>query len=161
MSEAADRAKSTVDSNRLWNLFDAGVLLILRAILAVGIIAAIVDVSLLVIHTVPHSLTAASLGELQNSVQALFAGVLLVILGLELLETLRHYFVQHHLRAEFLLSVALIAVARHVVRVDYEHASPGIIAAMAFLLFTLGAAYIGMRRLIRARSPDEKEGGPA
>jgi uncharacterized membrane protein (DUF373 family) len=142
------------DPKRLWSLFDVWVLRFLQAILVVGIVAAVVDVALLVIEAAPHSVSHDSLNDLQNSVQALFAGVLLVILGLELLDTLRHYFIQHHLRAEFLLSVALIAVARHVVRVDYEHTSPAIVAAMAFLLLTLGAAYIGMRRFIHNEPAD-------
>ena len=38
------------------------------------------------------------------------------------MDTLRHYFIEHHLRAEFLISVALIAVARHVIQIDIPSA---------------------------------------
>lgn len=143
--------------NRFWNLFDIWVLRILQVILALGIVAAIAVVTLLVIQRTPGSVAQIrSVEELQRSVQSLFAGILLVILGLELMDTLRHYFIEHHLRAEFLISVALIAVARHVIQIDYEHTPPTVVAALAFLVLTLAAAYVAMRRLASRRV-----GGPA
>jgi len=97
-----------------------------------------------------------SIAELQDAVQALFAGVLLVVLGLELMDTLRNYFIEHRLRVEFLISVALIAIARHVIQLDYEHASPWLVIAIAVLIFSLAASYVGIRKFeYRPRSnPD-------
>ena len=141
------------DLNRFWERFDASVLRVLQVILALGIVAALLVVALLVIQGVPRSVARIdSLDELQRSVQDLFAGILLVILGLELMDTLRHYFIEHHLRAEFLISVALIAAARHVIQIDYEHTSPTGVAALAFLVLTLAAAYVAMRRWNRSES---------
>jgi uncharacterized membrane protein (DUF373 family) len=93
----------------------------------------------------------------QQAVQALFAGVLLVVLGLELMDTLRNYFIEHRLRVEFLISVALIAVARHVIQLDYEHASPWLVIAIALLTFSLAASYVGVRKVeYRARSSPDR-----
>ena len=86
-------------------------------------------------------------GPLVSAVQELFAGVLLVVLGLELMDTLRKYFIEHRVRVEFLISVALIAVARHVIQLDYEHASPWLVIAIAVLIFSLAASYVGVRRV--------------
>jgi uncharacterized membrane protein (DUF373 family) len=90
-----------------------------------------------------------TVAELQGAVQSLFAGVLLVVLGLELMDTLRNYFIEHRVRVELLLSVALIAEARHVIQLDYEHTSPLLVAAMALLLFALAASYVGVRVWVR------------
>ena len=137
-------------SQRLWHLFDRWVLGILETILAVGIIAAIAIVILLVIRGIPRATTEiGNVAELQQAIQALFAGVLLVVLGLELMDTLRNYFIEHRLRVELLISVALIAVARHVIQLDYEHTDPWLVAAMAFLVLSLAASYVGVRVLIR------------
>jgi uncharacterized membrane protein (DUF373 family) len=139
--------------NRFWTLFDVAVLRVLQFLLALGIVAAILIVTLLVIQGVPRAVAQVdSIEELQRSVQSLFAGILLVILGVELMDTLRHYFIEHHLRAEFLISVALIAVARHVIQIDYEHTPPGVVAALAFLVLTLAAAYVAMRRVVPAEA---------
>jgi uncharacterized membrane protein (DUF373 family) len=47
---------------------------------------------------------------------------------------------------EFLISVALIAVARHVIQLDYEHESPWLVIAIAVLIFALAAGYVAVRK---------------
>jgi uncharacterized membrane protein (DUF373 family) len=137
-------------SQRLWRMFDRWVLGILEAILAVGIVAAIAIVVVLVFRGIPRATTEiGNVAELQQAIQSLFAGVLLVVLGLELMDTLRNYFIEHRLRVELLISVALIAVARHVIQLDFEHTDPWLVAAIAFLVLSLAASYVGVRMLIR------------
>ena len=139
-----------LDSKRLANLFDLWVVRILQAILGFGVIAAVAVLVLLVVRgTLELAGRIETVAELQGAVQSLFAGVLLVVLGLELMDTLRNYFIEHRVRVELLLSVALIAEARHVIQLDYAHASPSLVAAMALLLFALAASYVGVRVLVR------------
>jgi uncharacterized membrane protein (DUF373 family) len=148
---------SVVDENRISRLFDLWVLRILRVTMAVGITAALAILVLLVIRELGRSWSKIdSIAELQQAVQALFAGVLLVVLGLELMDTLRNYFIEHRLRVEFLISVALIAVARHVIQLDYEHESPWLVIAIAVLIFALAASYVAVRKFDYGarRSPD-------
>jgi uncharacterized membrane protein (DUF373 family) len=134
---------------RLWQTFDLWVLRILQIVLAIGVVAAIGIVVLLLIRGIPRALgQIGTVTELQDSVQALFAGTLLVVLGMELLETLRHYFLEHRLRVELLLSVALTAVARHVIQLDYEHITAASIAAVALMVLTLTGSYIGVRAFV-------------
>ena len=52
-----------------------------------------------------------------------FGGVLVVLLGLELLDTLKAYFSEHHIRVEVIIVVAMIAVGRHIIQLDFEHGS--------------------------------------
>ena len=143
-----------IDENRISRLFDLWVLRVLRVTMALGITAALAILVLLVLREVGRSWTQIdSIAELQQAVQAVFAGVLLVVLGLELMDTLRNYFIEHRLRVEFLISVALIAIARHVIQLDYEHASPWLVLALAALIFSLAASYVGIRRFER-RTPE-------
>ena len=146
-----------LEPKRLSFLFDLWVLRILRGIMALGIAAAMFILVLLVVREIGLSWGQIdSIAELQQAVQALFAGVLLVVLGLELLDTLRNYFIEHRFRVEFLISVALIAVARHIIQLDYEHASPWLVMAIALLIFSLAASYVGVRAFTRdsARKPE-------
>ena len=114
------------------------------------VIAAIAIVILLLVRGVPRAATEIdNVAELQQAIQSLFAGVLLVVLGLELMETLRNYFIEHRLRVELLICVALIAVARHVIQLDYEHSQPWLVVAIGFLVLSLAASYIGVRVLAR------------
>jgi uncharacterized membrane protein (DUF373 family) len=139
---------------RFWKVFDRCVLGVLEAILALGIVAAILMVITLLLRGLPHAtLRIDNVAELQGAVQSLFAGILLVVLGLELMDTLRNYFIEHRLRVELLISVALIAVARHVIQLDYEHSAPWLIIAMAVLILALSASYIGVRAQINREPP--------
>ena len=151
-----------VDSKRLAYLFDLWVVWILRGVMALGITAALAVLVLLVFREIGRSWGQIdSIVELQQAVQSLFAGVLLVVLGLELMDTLRNYFIEHRLRVELLVSVALIAVARHIIQLDYEHSPPGLVAAIALLMFTLAASYVGVRVLVpeAVRKPSGRERG--
>ena len=143
-----------LDSKRIAYLFDSAVVTILRVTLALGITAALVVLLLVIVHEIGQSWSQIdSIAELQRAVQSLFAGVLLVVLGLELMDTLRNYFIEHRLRVEFLLIVALIAVARHVIQLDYEHTAPWLVASIALLILCLSASYVGVRVLVEGRVP--------
>ena len=147
-----------IDEDHISRLFDLWVLRILRITMALGITAALAILVLLVLRELGRSWTQIdSIAELQQAVKALFAGVLLVVLGLELMDTLRVYFTEHRLRVEFLISVALIAVARHVIQLDYVHESPWLVIAIAVLIFALAASYFAVRKFdTRSRSNPER-----
>ena len=141
------------DPKRFSFLFDLWVLRVLRATLGFGIVAALAILVLLVIRETRHAAGQfETIAQLQEAVQSLFAGILLVVLGLELMDTLRNYFIEHRLRAELLISVALIAVARHVIQLDYEHTPASVVIAIALLVFSLAASYVGIRVLVHDRA---------
>ena len=97
-----------------------------------------------------------SIAELQTAVQTVFAGVLLLMLGLELLETLKSYFTDSHLRIEVILVVALIAVSRHVMLIDVQHASGVELIGSSALTLSLATSYwlVRSRRLRPDRGPE-------
>ncbi|HBD34551.1 MAG TPA: hypothetical protein DC084_13265, partial [Cupriavidus sp.] len=83
--------------------------------------------------------------ELMKSVQTAFSGVLLIILGLELMETLRVYFRSHRVRLETILAVAIIAVGRHVINLDVEHMSGSALMGVAAVVLSLTGGYFLVR----------------
>ena len=68
-----------------------------------------------VILYTPH---LTSVDVLRELVTRLFGGVLIVVLGLELLETFKVYFHEQAIRVEAVIVVAIIAVGRHVIFVQ-------------------------------------------
>jgi uncharacterized membrane protein (DUF373 family) len=87
--------------------------------------------------------------ELMKSVQTAFSGILLIILGLELMETLRVYFKSHRVRLETILAVAIIAVGRHVINLDVEHMAGTSLIGVAAVVLALTGGYF----LVRFKSP--------
>jgi uncharacterized membrane protein (DUF373 family) len=93
-----------------------------------------------------------SVPELMKAVQTAFSGVLLIILGLELMETLRVYFKSHRIRLETILAVAIIAVGRHVINLDVEHMPGSSLIGVAAVVLALTGGYFLVRfRATRSR----------
>jgi uncharacterized membrane protein (DUF373 family) len=90
-----------------------------------------------------------SVPELMKAVQTAFSGVLLIILGLELMETLRVYFKSHRIRLETILAVAIIAVGRHVINLDVEHMAGSSLVGVAAVVLALTGGYF----LVRFKAP--------
>ena len=82
----------------------------------------------------------------QGALQRSFSGVLMVMLGLELLETLRSYFKTHHVKVEVILIVAIIAAGRHVIEIDVAHAPAMQLVAYGALMLTLSGSYFLVKR---------------
>ena len=71
----------------------------------------------------------------------IFGFFLLVLIGVELLDTIKAYLVEGVVHTEIVLEVALIAVARKVIILDVKEISPLALIGIAALVITLAAAY--------------------
>jgi uncharacterized membrane protein (DUF373 family) len=91
-----------------------------------------------------------SAADLQRTGQGAFGGVLLILLGLELLESLRTYFTEHRVRLELILVAATIAVGRHVILIDLEHAGGMQLVGVSALVLALTAGCYLTKRSFRA-----------
>jgi len=85
--------------------------------------------------------------------QKVFAGVLVVLLGLELAETIKSYFADHQIRVEVILIVAVVAVGRHIIQLDFDHAPAGEIVGLSALMLSLTGGYFFVKRA-QAKDPN-------
>jgi uncharacterized membrane protein (DUF373 family) len=121
--------------------------LLLVAIVVIILAAAIY----LFAHRVGLTVTAIhNIGDLQEAALHGFSGILLVLLGLELLDTVKVYFRQHTVRVEVILLVGLIAMGRHVLEIDLDHIEPLVLFGFSSLLLALAVSYYLVKR---ANSP--------
>ena len=84
-----------------------------------------------------------------------FSFVLLVIIGLELFETIKHYLSSHILQAEIILVVALTAISRKVIILNYDIQEPLTIIGVAALVLALAVSYFLIKRANK-EYPDKK-----
>lgn len=75
-----------------------------------------------------------------------FGFFMLILIGVELLETIRAYLNDHQVHVEIVIEVALIAVARKVVILDIKEYSPEMILAIAAMVLSLSGAYYLQKR---------------
>jgi uncharacterized membrane protein (DUF373 family) len=78
---------------------------------------------------------------------------MMVLIGLELLETIKNYLTHHALHVEIVLLVAMIAVARKVILIDMKEMDPGSMFGVAALLISLAASYYLIRRVLPGAEP--------
>lgn len=149
-------------AQRIHRRFAVAVVATLQIILAIVIVLAIVELCLIIFDAITvnfldsESTDAAgisSIPDLQRAVQRAFAAVLLVILGLELLETLRTYFVEHRTRLRVIFVVAMIAVGRHIIQLDFEHVDGALLAGIGALVLALSASYYLITRFVSVDRP--------
>jgi uncharacterized membrane protein (DUF373 family) len=87
-----------------------------------------------------------SLDALQVAVEHVFAGVLLLMLGLELLKSLTKFFTGFEIQVQIILVVAMIAVTRHIMLVDLEHTEWTTLLGAGVLILALAISYALVRR---------------
>jgi len=137
----------TSPNARIMRTFEVVVVLAVELLLAVAVAIAIMILYVLFFNGLRANLTAfESVSDVQAALMRVFGGVLTVLLGLELIETLKTYFVEHHVRAEMIITVALIAVGRHVIQIDFEHTSGLSLLGVAALLLSLAIGFLLIRR---------------
>jgi uncharacterized membrane protein (DUF373 family) len=109
-------------------------------------VATVVLYVLLAKNLVSQLARIESAAGLLPTLQQSFAGVLTVVLGLELLETLKAYFTEHHVRLEVILVVAIIAVGRQVILLDFEHTSGTVLLGLSGVILALTLGYFLIKR---------------
>ena len=137
-------------NKKLSHGFETFVLIAVQALLVIVILVALADLFLLLWRAVEDGRVREieSIQELQRALQRSIAGVLLVVLALELREALSNYFVEHRVRVEVILSLALIATGRHIIQLDYEHVPGLTLIGVAVLVASLsgGLYFMGAKR---------------
>ena len=132
---------------RLMRLFERGILYVAQILLVLVIVVAVIQLwYLFALGVTERVRDIDTIPLLTLAVQRAFSGVLLIVLGLELLETLRVYFTHHRVRLELVLVIALIAVGRHVINLDFEHVDGAAIAGIAALVVALTGGYYLVRK---------------
>src|SRR5262249_52970119 len=115
---------STPPPDRFFRVFETSIVRLLQTLLAMLVAMATITLFALFLWGVRSNIDEiGSAEDLHGVLQRGFGGVLIVLLGLELMETLKAYFSEHRIRVEVILVVAMIAVGRHIIKLDFEKAS--------------------------------------
>ena len=139
--------------NKFLNIFEKTIVAVLIVIMVLIIIVATLVLASVLLR---HILTTP--GFLPGEVELLdvFGYVLLILIGIELLETIKTYLSEHVFHVEVVLEVAMIAVARKVILLDYKEYSGFTILAIAALMLALAVGYYLEKRTRHFNAQTEK-----
>ncbi len=129
-------------------VFDGVVVRVLVVMLALSIAAAMANlVWVFVKDLVSLPFDFLTVAELLDA----FSAFLVVLIGLELLGTVKLYATERHLHVEDVLLVAMVAVLRKVITLDSNELPATTLIAVAAVIVALAAAYWLMRRSMGPR----------
>lgn len=124
--------------NRAIKIFERAIIFSLIFMMAVVILLSTIDLGKQILQGILSSpFFLLQVNELLN----IFGFVLLIVIGVELLETIKAYFDEHSVHVEIVLEVALIAIARKVIIVDIKEFSPQTLIGIAALVIALAIGY--------------------
>ena len=84
--------------------------------------------------------------DFQSGIFNLFGVFFLVLVGVELLETLRMYTKEHVVHVEVVLLVALIVAARKIILINYQTTPSDIFFGIAAIVVAIGVSYFLLKR---------------
>lgn len=139
--------------------FEGLVVAVLSALMVIIVLFILVTLLIILwtrVGQVAHAMD--SVDEIQAGALKSFSGVLLVVLGLELIETLKVYVQEHRIRVEVILLVSLIAMGRHVLEIDLHHTTPLTLIAFSCLVLALSLSYFLVKRAHVKEAPAGSSG---
>jgi uncharacterized membrane protein (DUF373 family) len=131
--------------------FERGVYYVLMILLAgvifFGVIELIAILFMALVTDISYRLS-------NHEVLQIFGYFLLILIGIELLETIKTYLLKNEIHVEIIILVAIIAVARKIILLDpfvagVEALNAGVMIALGVVIIALSASYY----LIRKTSP--------
>ncbi|NUP10134.1 MAG: phosphate-starvation-inducible PsiE family protein [Polyangiaceae bacterium] len=126
--------------------FERVVTLVLMAMMAIVVVLAVIDLAwVLARDFLSPPLAFLDIHELLD----IFGVFLLVLIGIELLETVYIYIRDHEIRTEVIVLVALIALARKIITLDVKTLPSLSLVGIAAVVLSLALAYVLIRRRSR------------
>ncbi len=120
--------------------FERGIIIILTVLMGIVVIVSTIELTyMLFVRIFEPQEGKAMLG--LNDLFEIFGLFFNVLIGFELFETMKLFFKENVFHAELILLVALIAVSRKVILLDYSSMEPLSIIGVAVLIGTITGGY--------------------
>jgi uncharacterized membrane protein (DUF373 family) len=136
---------------RLLKLFERTIITILIFMMVIMILLSTIELGRLLVSTIlasPNFLLDI------NQLLDVFGFFLLILIGVELLETIKGYLADHVIHVEVVIEVALIAIARKVIILDIKEYGADKVLAIAALIVAIALAYY-LEKRGQARKPGQ------
>ena len=123
--------------------FERSVIVTLIVMMVVVVVLSIFELGWIIIHDIiSQPILLLEINELLE----IFGFFLLVLIGVELLETIKAYMIEGVVHVELVLEVALIAIARKVIILDIAKYDSNKLLSLAALIAAVSAAFFLVKR---------------
>lgn len=127
----------------IFRSFERFIILLLICMMALTVLTTVIELGwLLIVDLLSPPFLLLDVEEILD----IFGMFLLVLIGIELVDTLRAYLNDKEFHLEVVLSVGLIAVARKVIVIDVKKAEPATLLGIAAIILALSFAYLLVKK---------------
>lgn len=142
--------------------FERSIIWALLILMAIAILVSLYELVILVFQEVFSSRAEGDVSLIaERNILDILSFIMLIVISLELFETIKLYLDRHVISADFIVLVALTAVARKIIIMDYSHYEPLMIIGLGFIVIALSLGYYFIKKadfmLIKLNSDDKKE----
>jgi uncharacterized membrane protein (DUF373 family) len=130
----------------VYHYFEHFIVLILLGLLMAVVLYATIGLVVFIILTMAEKLHTREVTITLPLLHDVFAGFLMLLIGLELMKTIVMYLDEHIIHVEVVLSVAMIAIARHAIDVDYKEVPPLAMIGMGSIIIALAVGYFFFKK---------------
>ena len=81
-----------------------------------------------------------------KELHSIFGLFLLILIGIELIETIKVYLLDDSIRVEIVFLVAMIGIARHVIDLDYKASDPLSLIGIGVIILSLTLGYYYLKK---------------
>ena len=139
--------------NKVLKLFEKGIVLLLLCMMMLAVLLSALELAVILFREImkPPVLLLDI-----NEMLEVFGFFLMVLIGLELLESIMAYLQDDRVHAEVVFLVALVAVSRKIIILDYKTVTAELLYGMAALIVALGVGYFLVKRALAPSVSDKK-----
>ena len=138
---------------KMFKIFEKVIVVVLLGLMMLAVLVSTVELAVILFQQLMKPpVFLLSITEMLE----VFGFFLMVLIGLELLETIRAYLQEDRVHAEVVLLVALVAVSRKVIILKYKELTPEMLYGMSALILALAIGYFLVRRALHQNAVDTK-----
>jgi len=129
--------------------FERFVVIVLLAMMIVVVLLGTVELAVILVEQMvkPPRFILLNIDELLN----IFGFFLMILIGLELVETLKVYIVDQMVHEEIVFLVAIIAITRKVIILDVKYMEPLKLIGIACIILALSVGYFVLKKALNGK----------
>jgi uncharacterized membrane protein (DUF373 family) len=126
--------------------FEQFIVLVLLLLLMIVILYATVGFVVLIVSEMMEKLRIREIHITLPLLHEVFAGFLMILIGLELMKTIAMYLDERVIHVEVVFSVAMIAIARHAIDVNFNNVQPLAMIGIGAIIIALAVGYFYFKK---------------
>jgi uncharacterized membrane protein (DUF373 family) len=138
--------------NKILKAFEKLIIVTLLVLMMIAVFFATIELAIIIFEQIVNPpFLLLDIAEMLE----IFGFFMMVLIGHELLESIKAYLVEDRIHAEVIFLVAIVAVSRKIIILDYKTISPEMLYGMAAIIIALGVGFFLVRKALYIGTPEK------